>query len=468
MNGLSSGNWRRAPDSTLMLQQRLFDLLALIATLSGLAWGLHQDFNADYVLLLSLSVLLFELLAQIFALYGHWRMKSLWLEVGNLLVVWAATLAALLLLAFALKVSAVYSRLLLGLWATGAPALMLAWRGARSVYERRRRAIGDSQRTLVFVGSGGAARRMTDHITANPWLGYKVIGVYDDRSPDRVEQGISPLLGNTEALLLDARAGRIDEIYITLPMHAQRRIVELVNALSDTTVSVFVVPDAFVFDMMHASWSEVAGYPIISIYDTPFYGVDGSFKRLEDVVLSSLILLLISPVLLAIVLGIKLTSRGPALFRQRRYGLNGNIVEIWKFRTMTVAEDGDQVVQATRDDRRVTHFGAFLRRHSLDELPQFFNVLQGRMSIVGPRPHAVVHNEQYRRLIHGYMLRHKVRPGITGWAQVNGWRGETDTVEKMRKRVEFDLYYLRNWSFALDLRIIALTVFKGFRSKNAY
>ena len=468
MNGLSGGNWRRAPDAALMLQQRLFDLLALMATLSGLAWALHQEFSADYVLLLSLAVLLFELLAQIFGLYRHWHMRSLWLEVGSLLVVWSMTLAALLLLAFALKVSAVYSRLLLGLWATGAPALMLAWRAGRSAYDRRRSASHAHQRTLAFVGSGGAARRMADHITANPWLGCKVIGVYDDRSPDRVEHGNLPLLGSTETLLLDSRAGRIDEIYITLPMHAQRRIVELVNALSDTTVSVFVVPDAFVFDMMHASWSEVAGYPIISIYDTPFYGVDGSFKRLEDVVLSILILLLISPVLLAIVLGIKLTSRGPALFRQRRYGLNGNIVEIWKFRTMTVAEDGDQVVQATRGDSRVTRFGAYLRRHSLDELPQFFNVLQGRMSIVGPRPHAVVHNEQYRGLIHGYMLRHKVRPGITGWAQVNGWRGETDTVEKMRMRVEYDLYYLRNWSFALDLRIIALTVLKGFRSKNAY
>ncbi len=468
MNGLGGPNWRRAPDAALMLQQRLFDVLALIATMAALAWGLHQDLTADYIALLSLTILLFEVLAQSMGLYGGWRLKPLWAEMGRLSVVWITTLAALLLLAFALKVSAVYSRLLLGLWGGITPALMLAWRIGRNRHEHLRHQRGENQRSLAFVGGGATARRMAEHLESNRWSGCKVLGVYDDRSPSRLAQGGLPVLGSTEALLRDARAGRVDEIYITLPMHAQRRIVELVNELSDTTVSVFVVPDGFIFDMMQANWSEIAGYPIISIYDTPFYGVDGSFKRLEDIVLSSVILLLISPLLLLIALGIKISSRGPALFRQRRYGLNGNIVEIWKFRTMTVSEDGDHVVQATRGDARVTRFGAFLRRHSLDELPQFVNVLQGRMSIVGPRPHAVVHNEQYRRLIHGYMVRHKVRPGITGWAQVNGWRGETDTVEKMRKRVEFDLYYVRNWSFLLDLRIIALTIVKGFRSKNAY
>lgn len=468
MSGLAGANWRRAPDAAVMVQQRLFDVLALVATFASLAWGLHQELTADYIVLLSLTMLLFEVVAKAMGLYGVWRMKTLWSEVGRLSLVWSVTMATLLLLAFALKVSAVYSRLLLGLWAGATPTLMLAWRIGRNHNEQMRRLRGESQRMLAFVGGGAIARRMAEHIASNPWAGYQVLGVYDDRAPGRVAHDELPLLGSTATLLDDARAGRVDEIYITLPMHAQRRIIELVNALSDTTVSVFVVPDGFLFDMMQASWSEVAGYPIISIYDTPFYGVDGSFKRLEDIVLSMAIVLLISPLLLLIALGVKLSSRGPVLFRQRRYGLNGNIVEIWKFRTMTVAEDGDHVVQATRGDSRVTRFGAFLRRHSLDELPQFFNVVQGRMSIVGPRPHAVAHNEQYRRIIHGYMVRHKVKPGITGWAQINGWRGETDTVEKMRKRVEFDLYYVRNWSFLFDLRIIVLTIFKGFRSKNAY
>ncbi len=465
MNGYSALRGRKKPDASAMLQQRLVDLLALVAIFAGLAWFLHQDLDTNYLVLLSLTILLFELLAQLLDLYSVWRTRVLWPEVGRLSFVWIGTLAALLMLAFVLKVSAIYSRRLIVLWAVAAPTVMLATRVARNRYERAR---PSRTRSLAFFGSGQTARRMAEHLHANPWAGYKVIGVYEDREPGRVTQGGMPLLGSSEALLHDARAGRIDEIYITLPMHAQRRIVELVNALSDTTVSVFVVPDGFIFDMMQASWSEVAGYPIISIYDTPFYGVDGSFKRLEDLLLASAIIVLISPLLLLIALGVKLSSPGPILFRQRRYGLNGRIVEVWKFRTMTVAEDGEHVVQATRGDARVTRLGAFLRSHSLDELPQFFNVLQGRMSIVGPRPHAVAHNEQYRRIIHGYMVRHKVKPGITGWAQINGWRGETDTVEKMRKRVEFDLYYVRNWSFMLDLRIIALTVIKGFRNKNAY
>lgn len=199
--------------------------------------------------------------------------------------------------------------------------------------------------------------------------------------------------------------------------------------------------------------------------------MDGAWslvKRAEDIVLSSLILLLIALPLLAIAAAIKLTSAGPVLFRQRRYGLDGRSIMVWKFRSMSVQENADVVLQATRNDARVTPLGAFLRRTSLDELPQFFNVLHGDMSIVGPRPHAIAHNEQYRKQVSGYMLRHKVKPGITGWAQINGWRGETDTLDKMRMRVEFDLEYIEHWSIWLDLKIILLTLFKGFVNKNAF
>ncbi|ENH1714789.1 exopolysaccharide biosynthesis polyprenyl glycosylphosphotransferase, partial [Escherichia coli] len=192
------------------------------------------------------------------------------------------------------------------------------------------------------------------------------------------------------------------------------------------------------------------------------------FKRIEDIIVSMLILILISPVLCVIAVTVKLTSKGPVIFRQTRYGMDGKPIKVWKFRSMTVMENDNVVTQATKNDVRVTKVGRFLRRTSLDELPQFFNVLLGGMSIVGPRPHAVAHNEQYRILIDGYMLRHKVKPGITGWAQINGWRGETDTLEKMQKRVEYDLEYIREWSVWLDLKIIFLTVFKGFISKTAY
>jgi putative colanic acid biosynthesis UDP-glucose lipid carrier transferase len=209
--------------------------------------------------------------------------------------------------------------------------------------------------------------------------------------------------------------------------------------------------------------------PLVALRDTPFRGLSAFLKRTEDVVLASLILLATFPIMLAVAIGIKLTSPGPVIFRQWRYGLNGKPIEIYKFRTMTVCEDGYQFNQATKDDQRVTRFGVFLRRTSLDEMPQIINILQGRMSVVGPRPHPVAMNEQYRKLVPGYMLRHKVRPGLTGLAQINGWRGETDTLKKMAGRIDLDLRYLRHWSILLDLKIIWKTVLLSFRRQpNAY
>jgi putative colanic acid biosynthesis UDP-glucose lipid carrier transferase len=242
----------------------------------------------------------------------------------------------------------------------------------------------------------------------------------------------------------------------------------VVESLRDTTASVYYVPDVFIFSLFSASLTDLRGIPMVALWETPFFGVNGWLKRAEDLVLASLILILVSPLLVLIGLGVKLSSPGPIIFRQRRYGLDGSEIMVYKFRTMKVCEDGPHIPQTIKDDSRVTPFGSWLRRTSLDELPQFFNVLNGSMSIVGPRPHAVAHNEYYRRLIPGYMLRHKVRPGLTGWAQINGWRGETETLEKMEKRVEFDLEYLRRWSLWFDLKIIFLTIFRGFKDSHAY
>jgi putative colanic acid biosynthesis UDP-glucose lipid carrier transferase len=224
----------------------------------------------------------------------------------------------------------------------------------------------------------------------------------------------------------------------------------------------------FVTDLMQGRIDTVGEIPVVAVCETPFTGINGLVKRGSDIILSLLILLLISPVMLAIALSIAYTSPGPIIFRQRRYGLNGEEILVSKFRSMTVCEDGETVRQAQKNDRRITKVGAFLRKTSLDELPQFFNVLQGRMSIVGPRPHAVAHNELYRSMIKGYMVRHKVKPGITGWAQVNGWRGETDTLEKMKKRIDYDLAYLQNWSLRLDLYIILKTVTTVIKDQHAY
>lgn len=244
--------------------------------------------------------------------------------------------------------------------------------------------------------------------------------------------------------------------------------MNLLEALRDTTGSIYFVPDTFVTDLIQGRMDSVGGIPVVAVCETPFMGINRVVKRTTDIVLSILILILISPLLLLIALAIKLTSPGPAIFKQRRYGLDGSDILAYKFRSMTVMEDGAAVKQAQKNDQRLTPIGGFLRKTSLDELPQFLNVLSGKMSIVGPRPHAVAHNEEYRKLIKGYMLRHKVPPGITGWAQVNGFRGETDTLDKMKGRIDLDLDYLRNWSLRLDLYIIFKTIWVVLKRENAH
>ena len=251
-------------------------------------------------------------------------------------------------------------------------------------------------------------------------------------------------------------------------MAARPRILQVLDGLKDTTASIYFVPDMFITDLIQGRSDSVCGVTVISVCDTPFRGLNGFLKRASDLFLATLILLLITPALLLIGLAVKLESTGPVIFRQRRYGLDGEQIVVYKFRSMAVMEDQGPIRQAQKNDSRITRLGAFLRKTSLDELPQFINVLQGRMSIVGPRPHAVAHNEIYRTLIKGYMVRHKVRPGITGWAQINGQRGETDTLEKMQSRIDCDLDYLRNWSLQLDLFIILKTIRLVFKDGSAY
>lgn len=240
------------------------------------------------------------------------------------------------------------------------------------------------------------------------------------------------------------------------------------NEFSDTTVDVFLVPDLFSYSSHISQLRMFGNIQTISIFTSPFEGEGAVLKRIEDIVLGAFFTLVSLPVMLAVAIGIKLTSPGPVLFKQNRYGLNGKQIPVWKFRTMRVMENSAVVTQATRNDPRITRFGAFLRKTSLDELPQFFNVLQGTMSIVGPRPHAVAHNEQYRVLVENYMIRHKVKPGITGLAQIHGFRGETDTIDKMEKRIQYDLEYIQSWSLLLDIKIVFLTFFRGFVGKNAF
>jgi putative colanic acid biosysnthesis UDP-glucose lipid carrier transferase len=294
-------------------------------------------------------------------------------------------------------------------------------------------------------------------------------GYFDDRTDDRVdEESTNKRLGGLKDVAPYIIQHGVREVYITLPLGSQPRIVELLEQVQGTTASLFFVPDVFGISIIQGRLQDMNGVPVVGICETPFTGTNELVKRMSDVVLALLILVLISPILLGVAIGVKLSSPGPIIFKQRRNGLDGDEIVVYKFRSMTSQDNGAVVKQATKDDARITPFGAFIRRTSLDELPQFINVLQGRMSIVGPRPHAVAHNEQYREIIKAYMVRHKVKPGITGWAQVNGHRGETDTIEKMQARVEYDLAYLRNWTLGLDLQIIIRTIRLVFFDRHAY
>jgi len=394
---------------------------------------------------------------------------SVFALVRDVVLNWFIVLVILLFFGYASGYLREFPASMVMAWSLGVPVALVLAHAALPVLLPKLLALEGMRRTAVIAGSSELGAKLSAQITGAALLGIQLDGIFDDRRPERrVVIDEVPVLGRLDQLADYIKSRHVDLIYITLPMASQPRILRLLNELRDTTASIYFVPDIFVFDLIQARMDSINGIPVVAVCETPFFGMNGMLKSASDFVLASLILLLISPLLLALAVGVKLSSPGPVLFRQRRYGLDGRQITVYKFRTMTVQEDGEQVKQATRDDERITPFGRFLRRSSLDELPQFINVLQGRMSIVGPRPHAVAHNEMYRKLINGYMVRHKVKPGITGWAQINGLRGETDTVEKMRQRIEYDLGYLRNWSLRLDLHIILKTVLLIFRDGRAY
>jgi len=335
---------------------------------------------------------------------------------------------------------------------------------------RRLASRADASRHAVIVGGGALGIKAAAAIAGRKTIPTKVVGYFDDRTDDK---RLDPHASAQRLGRLDEVARYVDklgirEVYITLPLGSQPRTVKLLESLRGTTASVFFVPDVIGISIIQGRLQDVNGVPVVGICETPFTGTNELAKRISDMVISLAVLVLATPPMLAIALAIKLTSPGPVIFKQRRNGLDGEEIIVYKFRSMRVLENGGVIKQTASDDERVTPIGRILRRTSLDELPQFINVLQGRMSIVGPRPHAVAHNVLYRRLITSYMVRHKARPGITGWAQINGFRGETDTLEKMSARVQFDLEYLRNWSLGLDLRIMARTLSVVFAGRNAH
>ena len=454
--------------SALGVLHRVLDALLIYGCIHLAALFYDVPVTAYYLLVTAWAIVLYLLLAESRGLYGSWRTVHVRDETFRLGL---AVILCLVFFGFVTKTTMQYSRVMMIGWAMLVPLALIAERTILSSVLHLFREKGLNSRTYAIVGKNDLTDRILKAVEQEKWMGMHLVGIYDDRSAERLSDRRASgkaVRGTIKDLMRDCHGGMIDYVYIALSMKAEKRIIELVNQLADTTTSVYFVPDLFISDLMNSRWMSLNGVPVISVFESPFFGVDGWLKRIEDLVLGALILALASTPMIAIAIGVKLTSSGPVLFRQRRYGLNGKVVAVWKFRTMRVQENGDLVPQATRGDLRITPFGAFLRRTSLDELPQFFNVLMGDMSIVGPRPHAVAHNEQYRRLMHGYMLRHKVKPGVTGWAQINGWRGETDSLEKMRRRLDYDLEYVRTWSIGLDLKIIALTIVRGFTGENVY
>jgi putative colanic acid biosynthesis UDP-glucose lipid carrier transferase len=464
-NTIQSGGFIKQHRSMLIGMHQLTDvlliwgLLTVMVNLAGYSW------DVCYQIAAFVSSLGFHILAHKNGLYFSWRGQSLFHEVKTVFLTWLVVLGALLTVVFLFELNKSYGGAVMIAWSLAVPVAISFYRVSARIVLREMRRTGVNTRKVAIVGAKEPGLTLARSILQSPWMGMNIAGFYDNR----VTVGGKPLegkdlqvLGDIEFLKEQARAGEFDDIYIALPMREEDTIRDLVEYLANSSCCVHIVPDVFTFKMLNARSREIGGLPVVSVYDTPFDSVDAVVKRVEDVVLSSIILCLIAVPMLCIATAVKLTSKGPAIFKQRRYGINGEEIMVWKFRSMTTCDNGDVVVQATKGDTRITKIGDFIRRTSLDELPQFINVLQGKMSIVGPRPHAVAHNELYRDQISGYMQRHLVKPGITGWAQVNGWRGETDTICKMEKRIEYDLYYIRNWSLVMDIKVIGRTILSSF------
>ena len=449
-------------DSLLGLFESIIGPCALAFSLLALAYYFEGEIYSSYVVL---SILVFAL-----TFPGHARLQSAVFSVFiSIVITWCWVAGLLLLIGFASGYIHEFSKSVIYAWLWIAPlakfGAYMVLRGAAPLLLKLQ---GPTPRAII-VGMNEQGLALASKISQAHFARTELIGFVDSRQTNRINADSQyKLLGTLEELVSLVRTERIQVIYLSLPMASQPRILHILDELKDTTTSIYFVPDMFITDLIQSRADSVCGMPVISVCESPFKGPDGVIKRLSDIVLSILILILISPLLLLIAVAVKIGSPGPIIFKQRRSGLDGKEIIIYKFRSMTVSEDGDTIEQATQNDARITPLGALLRRTSCDELPQFINVLQGRMSIVGPRPHALAHNELYRKLIKGYMVRHKVRPGVTGWAQVNGFRGETSTLDKMQGRVDLDLDYLRNWSVRLDLYIIFKTIGLVLKDQMAY
>lgn len=440
--------------------------LLIISQVEGWSWDLP-----DYLLVLG-AVVGYGLLGQGSQLFRSWRTERIGAELVILWRCWILTSLIIVAVAyFAAATTTMLPKEVLTQWLVSVPVLLSVFRITVRSFLRLLRKHGRNFRTGAIVGTNELAQRIADFLIQDRWMGIRWIGYFDDYLNDEQQRPWSPpvpVVGTLAELVEKAKLGEIDIVYIALPLKDEARIKDLMASLADSTATIYYLPDLSSFPLINSRFESFGEFTAITLVDTPFRGGNAFLKRSFDILFACFALLVITLPMAVIAVLIKATSAGPVIFRQKRYGLGGQEFEIWKFRTMSVCEEGHAAVQAKRNDPRVTPLGSFLRRTSLDELPQFINVLQGRMSIVGPRPHPVALNLEHRPLIYNYMQRHIVKPGITGWAQVHGYRGETDTLEKMKKRLDFDLEYICNWSIWLDMEIVLRTIWQGLYHPNAY
>jgi putative colanic acid biosynthesis UDP-glucose lipid carrier transferase len=413
----------------------------------------HWDISPEYASLIMAAMVLMITASSM--VYRSFRGGAALAMLGRVTLAWVSVWAALMVWLTAIGATTFYSRIFLFGWGLGTLVTLCAARAFMVFLLRWFRSNGYNERQVLLVGGGPLTAELRRRIKRATWTGYRI-----GRSVDPEQLDLIKNLGEK---------GGFHEVWINLGIDKMAHMPAVLKALHQSTADVRMVPDVFTYRMANHGTSSIAGVPMVDISASPMTGFNAVVKKIEDYLLASAILVLISPLLLVIAIAVKLTSPGPVIYKQRRHGWNGETIWVYKFRSMKVHQEAPgQVTQAQKNDPRLTPIGGFLRRSSMDELPQFINVLQGRMSIVGPRPHAMEHNNHYKELIPHYMLRHKVKPGITGWAQVNGFRGETETVDKMKARVDHDLVYLESWSVWLDIKIVLMTVLKGFFGRNAY
>jgi putative colanic acid biosynthesis UDP-glucose lipid carrier transferase len=460
----------RPTRSTIPFIKHVADSALLCLGLPAVQWLIDQPLNSSTTIACLLGCILLFAVGEASGLYRPSRGRSANEEVALCTLAWSVSFMLLILIGVFTRQIESFGRLTILSWyLLGGLSLMASHMTIRAVLEWLGRS-GFGVRNTAIVGANRLGYDIAKNAKIATDSGINIVGFYDDRNAERrlgEEAGLPAFCGNISQLLEKVHANEIDTVLITLPMRAEKRIQALLDQLGNTTASVYIVPDFFVFELMHSRWTHVGGLPVVSVFESPIYGVDGWLKRLLDLSLSLVGCILVSPILLICAILVRLSSPGPIFFRQKRYGLDGKEILVWKFRSMYTCDNGPVVKQATKNDPRVTPIGRILRRTSLDELPQLFNVIEGSMSLVGPRPHANAHNEQFRKLIRGYMMRHKVKPGITGLAQVEGSRGETDTIEKMEARIALDHRYIREWSLWADIKILFKTIFVVVQ-KEAY